>query len=220
MEPHPTDAGLWLASQSPRRVQLLEQLGVRPRLLLPRPDEDPESLEAQRPRERPQDYVVRVSLAKLQAARERLQRAASAGEADPSAASWPILCADTTVALGRRILGKPEDADQARAMLRDLSGRRHRVFTAVVLACGPDHAQTLQALSESSVQVADLSPSWVDAYVASGEPFGKAGAYGIQGVMGGWIEGLRGSYSGIMGLPLCETRVLLAQAGVALLGNP
>lgn len=216
-----TYPGLWLASQSPRRVQLLEQLGVRTRLLLPRPDEDPESLEAQRTRERPQDYVMRVSLAKLQAARERLHLAAARGELDdPAAAHWPILCADTTVALGQRILGKPEDEQAARAMLRDLSGRRHRVFTAVVLALGQRPARTLQTLSTSSVRMAPLSPSWIEAYVASGEPFGKAGAYGIQGPMGGWIEDMRGSYSGIMGLPLSETRALLEQAGVALLGCP
>ncbi|NDG40221.1 MAG: hypothetical protein EBY28_12785 [Betaproteobacteria bacterium] len=119
---------IYLASQSPRRRQLLHQLGVRHELLLPDEQEDAESLEATLPGELPADYVQRVTALKLKAARARLKRRGL-----PNA---PILCADTTVALGRRILGKPADADQARAMLSSLSGHSHRVLTAVAVGNG------------------------------------------------------------------------------------
>ena len=195
---------IYLASQSPRRRQLLDQLGVRHELLLPDADEDAEALEAVRPAELPADYVQRVTGLKLQAARVRLRRRAL-----PAA---PILCSDTTVALGRRILGKPADADQAAEMLAALSGRSHRVLTAIALASG---RRTLAAMSVSHVRFAPLGPATIAAYVASGEPFGKAGAYAIQSQLAGWIAHIDGSYSAIMGLPLFETAQLLRQARVA-----
>lgn len=195
---------IYLASQSPRRRQLLDQIGVRHELLLPDADEDAEALEAERPGELPADYVRRVTRAKLDAARAR--------QARRGLAKAPILCADTTVALGRRILGKPADAGQARVMLASLSGRTHRVLSAVALWTG---ARRIEALNLSHVRFAALPARVVDAYVASGEPFGKAGAYAIQSALAGWIEHIDGSHSGIMGLPLAETAALLRRAGVA-----
>ena len=193
---------IYLASQSPRRRQLLDQLGVRHELLLPDGDEDAEALEAVQPGELPAGYVQRVTALKLKAARARLNRRGL-----PPA---PILCSDTTVALGRRILGKPADAGEAADMLGALSGRSHRVLTAVALGAG---RRTFEALSVSKVRFAPLSPAVIEAYIASGEPFGKAGAYAIQSAMAARIERIEGSYSGIMGLPLFETAHLLAQAG-------
>jgi septum formation protein len=194
---------IYLASQSPRRRQLLDQIGVRHELLLADAHEDAEALEAVRRGESPSAYVQRVTRAKLDAARQRLARRAL------SAA--PVLCADTTVAIGRRILGKPADATQARAMLEALSDRTHRVLSAVAVWTG---ARRIEALSVSHVRFAKLPRSVVAAYVASGEPFGKAGAYAIQSALAGWIEHIDGSYSGIMGLPLAETAALLRRAGV------
>ena len=189
---------IYLASQSPRRRELLTQMGVEHRLLLPLPDEDAEALEASSPHESPKAYVQRVTLSKLQAAQRRRQQLGW-----PAA---PILCADTTVALGKSIMGKPADAAQAKAMLSDLSGREHRVLTAVAVVSG----RTLrQALSESRVRFDPLTPAWIKRYVASGEPMGKAGAYAIQGLAATRIAGIRGSYSGIVGLPLRETAQLL-----------
>ena len=197
-------ASIYLASQSPRRRQLLDQIGVRHELLLPRSDEDAEALEAERAGELPADYVVRVTRAKLAAARARL---ASSGR--PVA---PILCADTTVALGRCVLGKPADAAAAIATLSSLSGRIHRVITAVAVA---DGRRTLLACSTSHVRFASIPRAAIERYVASGEPFGKAGAYAIQSAFAAWIAHIDGSYSGIMGLPLHETAQLLRRAGVA-----
>ena len=227
---------IWLASQSPRRRELLGQIGAAHRLLLPEPgepgepgrartarqavevSEDPqasedlqalEALEAHRPGETPSAYVVRVTALKLHAARRRLQ-ARHTAQGVPLA---PILCADTTVALGSRILGKPADAQEAHATLGALSGRTHRVLTAVAVWTG---RRTLQALSISRVHVAALPPDVIRRYVASDEPFGKAGAYGIQGALAGWIDRIEGSHSGIMGLPLYETTQLLRRARVRL----
>lgn len=201
----PAYPGIYLASQSPRRQELLRQLGVRFELLLPEPGEDSEGLEAVRPGELPLAYVERVTLAKLQAARQRLKR--RGGEA------WPILAADTTVAIGRRILGKPADAAEARAMLHALSGRSHRVLTA--LAVVPPRGAALHTVHQSRVQFATLTPELIGHYIASGEPFGKAGAYAIQGVLSGWIRRIDGSHSGVMGLPLHDTAQLLHHFGVA-----
>lgn len=195
---------LYLASQSPRRRQLLDQIGVRHELLLPGPDEDAEALETVRPGEAPRAYVQRVTLAKLDAARERLQRSGR-----PAA---PILCADTTVALGRRILGKPANAAEAGEMLGALSGQEHRVFTAVAL-CDGDGERVWQGLSVSRVRFAPLDAERIAAYVATGEPMGKAGAYAIQSGAAAWVERISGSYSGIMGLPLFETAGLMRDAG-------
>lgn len=194
---------IWLASQSPRRGALLDQAGVRHRLLLPDPDEDAEALEAPLPREHPEDYVQRVTRAKLDAALARLARR---GE-EPA----PILCADTTVALGTSILGKPADATDAQATLKRLSGRTHRVLTAVAVGWA---AGSHLLLSRSRVRLAPLPDAVIDAYVAGGEPFGKAGAYAIQGTLAGWIAHIEGSHSGIMGLPLYETVQLLRSCGV------
>ena len=195
---------VYLASQSPRRRQLLAQIGVRHELLLPRADEDAEALEAERAGELPADYVERVTRAKLYAARARLQRSGL-----PDA---PILCADTTVALGRRILGKPHDAADAIVTLSLLAGRTHRVITAVAVSAG---ARVRMAVSASHVHFAPMPSRVIEAYVAGGEPFGKAGAYAIQSAMAAWIERIDGSYSGIMGLPLFETARLLRWACVA-----
>jgi len=192
---------IYLASQSPRRGQLLAQIGVRYEPLLPRADEDAEAIEAEREGELPADYVERVTLAKLHAARARLQRSGL-----PDA---PILCADTTVALGRRILGKPRDAADAVQTLGLLSGQTHRVITAVAVSSG---ASERLAVSTSHVRFAAMPLAAIEAYVASGEPFGKAGAYAIQSGVAAWIEHIEGSYSGIMGLPLFETAALLRWA--------
>ena len=197
---------IYLASQSPRRRQLLDQLGVRHELLVPAHGAEAdaaEALEAVLAGELPAAYVQRVTALKLQAARARLK-----ARGLPPA---PILCSDTTVAIGRRILGKPDDADAARAMLRALSGRGHRVLTAVALGTA---RRTLAALSVSAVRFAPLDAALIDAYIASGQPFGKAGGYAIQSQLAGWIPQVRGSYSAIMGLPLFETAQLLRQARV------
>ncbi len=195
---------IYLASQSPRRSQLLQQIGVAHRLLTPADDEDAEALEALRPGELPDVYVQRVTRAKLHAAVSRLRRR---GEAPA-----PILCADTTVALGRSILGKPADAAEATDMLRRLSGRTHRVLTAVAVH---DGRRTQAALQVSHVRFAVMPNSAIRDYAAGGEPFGKAGAYAIQGAIAAWIARIDGSHSGIMGLPLHETATLLRRAGVA-----
>jgi len=201
---------VYLASQSPRRRQLLEQAGVRFEPLPPAPHEDAEALEVHRPGELPADYVQRVTALKLRAA---LRRLAASGL--PPA---PVLCADTTVAIGTRILGKPADAADAAATLRRLAGRTHRVLTAVVVH---DGRRVHRALSVSRVRFAPLPEPVIDAYVASGEPFGKAGAYAIQGALAGYVVRIEGSHSGIMGLPLHETVRLLHAAGVATaLGTP
>lgn len=196
---------IYLASQSPRRRQLLDQIGVRHDLLLPDADEDAEAeaLEAVLPGEAPPDYVQRVTQAKLEAALARLKRRRS-----PSA---PVLCADTTVALGRRILGKPSDASEAREMLMALSGHEHRVLTAVAIGQGRRREMLLNV---SRVRFAEVPPEQIEAYVASGEPMGKAGAYAIQSRAALWIERISGSYSSIMGLPLHETGLLLQRFGV------
>jgi septum formation protein len=200
-----------LASQSPRRLQLLAQWGVVCQTLLPGPEEDAEALEAVRASESPMRYVKRVSSLKLIAALERQSRRGL----EPV----PVLCADTTVALGPHILGKPDDAAHAARMLAQLSGQRHRVLTAVTVGrwmSGAARAQpqVLQAVSESVVTFAPLTPQQIARYVASGEPMGKAGAYGIQGAAALFISHISGSYSGIMGLPAFETAALLRQVGL------
>jgi septum formation protein len=196
---------IYLASQSPRRAQLLEQLGVAHRLLLADAHEDSEALEVVRPNEAPARYVQRVTGLKLDAAVARREHR--------GLAPAPILCADTTVALGAQILGKPEDAKDARRMLRLLSGNTHRVLTAVAVQHGKKrHA----ALSVSRVRFAPLTPRQIEAYVDSGEPLGKAGAYAVQGRAAAMIGHISGSYSGIMGLPMYETAQLLVLAGLRL----
>ena len=194
---------IYLASQSPRRSQLLDQIGVTHKLLLAGPDEDAESLEQVRGSEAPARYVVRVTDLKLDAAVQRLKR-----QGLPAA---PVLCADTTVCLGREILGKPSDEADAIRMLQRLAGQTHRVLTAIAVQKG---VKRVAALSESWVRFAPMTPAQIKANVATGEPMGKAGAYGVQGVAAAHIETIRGSYSGIMGLPLFETAGLLRSLGV------
>jgi septum formation protein len=189
---------VYLASQSPRRSQLLTQIGVRHELLLPTLDEDVESLEKALPQEPPKAYVQRVTGLKLQAAMHRLS--------ERKLVPAPVVCADTTVALGRTILGKPIDRDDAMHMLRFLSGKKHRVLTAIAIGYA---ANMVTACSESWVTFADLSDSEISRYVESGEPMGKAGAYAIQGLAAAHIVRIQGSYTGIMGLPLYETAELL-----------
>lgn len=196
---------IYLASQSPRRRQLLEQLGVRYELLLPDSDEDAEALEAVLKNEAPATYVKRVTGLKLDAALARMKRR----KLPPA----PILCSDTTVAMGRVIYGKPDDAKDAARMLRELSGSTHRVLTAVAVQAG---RRRFEALSDSRVTFDELTPAEIRAYVASGEPMGKAGAYAVQGRVSMHISRINGSYSGIMGLPLRETAQLLRVAGLRL----
>jgi septum formation protein len=193
---------LYLASQSPRRRQLLEQLGVRHELLLPEPGEDTESIEEVLPGEAPARYVQRVTGLKLDAALARLKQRGL-----PAA---PVLCSDTTVALGRVIYGKPEDGKDAARMLRELSGHTHRVLTAVAIQHG---RKRIAALSDSKVTFAVMTPARIKAYVATGEPLGKAGAYAVQGRAAAFISHISGSYSGIMGLPMHETAQLLRACG-------
>jgi len=197
---------IYLASQSPRRRQLLDQLGVKHELLLPGADEDAEALEAVHGGELPEHYCARVTDAKLGAALARL----AARGLQPA----PILCADTTVAVDDLILGKPEDDADARRMLQLMSGRTHRVITAVAVATSAEHRASV--LNVSQVSFAPLTPEQVERYVASREPFGKAGGYAIQSEAAAWISHIAGSYSGIMGLPLYETARLLNQFGFAL----
>jgi septum formation protein len=197
---------IYLASQSPRRRELLAQWGVRSVLLLPDEQEDAEALEAPLPGERPRDYVRRVTRLKWRAAEQRRQRR-----------GWPpgiVLCADTTVADGEQILGKPQDAADAQRMLRRLAGRAHQVLTAVVVGRGNRH---WLRVSRSTVHFKPLDDDEIAAYVATGEPFGKAGAYGIQGKAALWARRITGSHTGIVGLPAYETAQLLRHAGLRLL---
>lgn len=196
---------VYLASQSPRRRQLLEQLGVRYELLLPNATEDAEALEVVLKNEAPAAYVKRVTNLKLDAAVARLKQQ----QLQPA----PILCSDTTVALGQIIYGKPNDAKDAKRMLADLSGKSHRVLTAVAVQSG---RKRFDALSTSKVTFDEMTQKQISAYVATGEPLGKAGAYAVQGRAALYITKIDGSYSGIMGLPIRETALLLQAAGIKL----
>jgi septum formation protein len=178
---------------------------VRYELLLPRPDEDAEALEAEWPGERAHDYVVRVCRAKAEAARARLMAGTHRAA--------PILVADTTVTIDDAILGKPANADDALAMLTRLAGRDHEVLTALAVV-DANGVLLPAALSVSRVRFAAVQADALARYVASGEPFGKAGAYGVQGRAAEFIEHIEGSYSGIMGLPLYETAALLRAARI------
>lgn len=189
---------IYLASASPRRHDILQQMGV-PHVVLDVPS-PPGKDEPQLPDEAPANYVRRT-------AREKALRAVEwiASQALPPR---PILAADTTVILDGTILGKPVNADDARQMLARLSGTVHSVHTAVVLY----HAGGLHELvSKTEVRMRPLSATEIDAYCATGEPMGKAGSYGIQGHAALFIEHIAGSYSGVMGLPIFETGQLLQQ---------
>jgi len=195
---------IYLASRSPRRLELLAQLGIECRLLLDDDESRAESLEAALSGETPASYVQRVAMAKTQAALHRL-----AASGLPAAV---LLCADTTVAVGNTILGKPQDAADAARMLRLLSGRSHKVLSAVVVATA-SRSRLLTGMQVSRVRFSRLKTPQIEAYIATGEPFGKAGAYAIQGRAAGFIRTIDGSHSGIMGLPLFETAQLLRKAG-------
>jgi septum formation protein len=200
---------IYLASQSPRRQELLKQMGVRYKMLAPSPGENSESIETPLLHEKARTYVERVTLAKSAAALARWQK---------SDLVWaPILCADTTVSLPSNsegeILGKPVDEADAARILKMLSGKAHEVLTAVALTIDPSK-QPLCLVQISRVHFTQLSPEQIATYIASGEPFGKAGAYGIQGLGGAFIPSIEGSYSGIMGLPIFETAQLLERAQV------
>ena len=196
---------IYLASQSPRRAQLLEQMGVRFELLLPDASEDAESLEAVLPGEAPAKYVARVTALKLDAAIKRMH--------SRGLCTAPVLCSDTTVALGRSIYGKPASNQDAQRMLGELSGRTHRVLTAIAIQKGKARAQVL---STSKVSFSTMTSAQIRAYVATGEPLGKAGAYAVQGRAAAYIAHISGSYSGIMGLPMFETAQLLRTLGIKL----
>nr|WP_281494050.1 Maf family protein [Jannaschia sp. S6380] len=181
-----------LGSGSPRRSDLLGQLRLAPDAVRP-PDID----ETPRPDELPRAYCERITAAKL-----------AAIQADPDDI---VLCADTTVAVGRRILGKAEDAEQAARFLRLISGRRHKVVTAIGVRRGE---RSWTRTSVTSVKIKRLSDLEIDGYLATGDWQGKAGAYAIQGPAGAFVSWIEGSYTGVMGLPVHETANLLQAAGL------
>lgn len=189
---------IYLASASPRRREILENLGFRVECIAAAIDETP------RPHEDPAAYVVRMACEKNAAALSARQ---NAGKTPPAA---PVLSADTAVVLNGEILGKPESPDHARTMLAALSGNEHQVLTAVCLF---SDGLSRSILHTSTVVFAEIDDAQIDAYVASGEPLDKAGAYGIQGIGGVFVRSLNGSHSGVMGLPVYETCALLRQAG-------
>ncbi|HUL96542.1 MAG TPA: Maf family protein [Usitatibacter sp.] len=197
---------IYLASRSPRRRELLAQIGVRfePLLFREGSRQDTDTDESVRPGESPDDYVRRVTQMKVQAAWQRvvmrrgLQRK-------------PVLAADTTVALASEILGKPADRADAERILAILSGTQHVVLTAVAVAF---EERCEMAVSRSLVTFTPLDAARISAYVQTGEPFDKAGAYAVQGRAGAFVERIEGSYSGIMGLPLHETGELLRKFGI------
>jgi septum formation protein len=190
----PTEPVLCLASASPRRRELLTQIGVPHRVVPAAIDETALPLEP------PHDYVLRVARAKAEAV---------AGSA--AARGLPVLAADTSVVAGGRVFGKPAGPEEALAMLETLSGATHMVLSAVVLAAGG----TLRSrIAESRVRFRPIGPEELRAYCATLEPYDKAGGYAIQGLAAVFVAEIRGSYSGVMGLPLCETAELLRDAGI------
>jgi septum formation protein len=201
----PSSQIIYLASKSPRRRELLKQIGVQYELLMIR-DQPParnDIDEAPLPGELPHSYVERIARLKAEAA-ARMMRARRLPVR-------PVLTADTTVALGEEIFGKPSDNAEARAMLGKLSGQTHRVLTAVAVSFDFD---THLLLSSSTVTFASLSATEIKRYLESGESMDKAGAYAIQGLAAKFISKISGSYSGVMGLPLHETTQLLRKAGL------
>ncbi|QJR13374.1 Maf family protein [Usitatibacter palustris] len=197
---------IYLASRSPRRRELLQQIGVKFEPLLFREGmrADTETSEAVLTGEQPDDYVRRVTRLKAEAGWQRVTMRRGLQRK-------PVLSADTTVALGSEILGKPFDRDDAERMLKLLSGTRHRVLTAVAMIF---ESRFEIVVSESFVTFVTLTPEQIESYVATGEPFDRAGSYAIQGRAGAFVERLEGSYTGVMGLPLCETARLLREFGV------
>lgn len=195
---------IYLASRSARRRDLLKQMGVNFEMLLLREgagreadfDETPLSGET------PRDYAIRLAKLKAEAGWTRLEQR--------RLMRHPVLAADTTVALGNEILAKPKDREDAVAMLKRLSGSTHFVYSSV---CVKFNDRMEDAMSETTVRLKQLSDDEIRRYVATGEPFDKAGAYGIQGKAGMFIEHISGSYTGVMGLPVFETARLLSAFG-------
>lgn len=202
-----TDRKIYLASRSPRRRELLRQIGVGHEVLLLREDarRGAEVDETPMAGEAPRDYALRVAIAKAQAGLQAVARRATG-------MIKPVLAADTTIALDNTIIGKPEDAADAKRILHALSGRSHVVITAVAVAFA-DQLET--RISESIVTMAALSDAQIQRYIDSGESMDKAGAYAVQGRAAAFITRIEGSYSGIMGLPLAETVELLAAFHIA-----
>ena len=198
----------YLASKSPRRKEILEQLGFRPVILA---SNDHTLLnfagdEVQLPQESAQDYVVRTTRDKAIQALERIRIEAR----EP----FPVLSADTTVILDGKILGKPVDIQEARHFLQLMSGRAHEVRTAVFVGTNPNNL--LGKVNVSKVWFKPLSSEEIEGYIATSQPYDKAGGYGIQGLAGAFVEKIEGSYSGIMGLPVFETVELLKQFNIRL----
>ncbi|MFZ7108923.1 Maf family protein [Avibacterium avium] len=199
-----TQPQLYLASQSPRRLQLLQQLGLKVEIFNADIDETPKADEL------PVDYVRRMAQEKNHAARQQLEKLAN------FAPHLPILSADTSVVCDGQILGKPQNHAQAAQMLRLLSDRTHQVLTSVCVSL-PDQKHCL--VQTSQVTFKPLTEQEISAYIRTGEPMDKAGAYGIQGVGGIFISHIEGSFSGVMGLPVFETAELLRQVGVDLFSS-
>lgn len=202
------DKRIYLASRSPRRRDLLKQIGVSFELLLLR--DDPRRRvdvdETPQPDEAPADYVLRIARGKAEVAAGRMR--------ERRLQLYPVLAADTSIALDGTIIGKPRDAEHAAHMLCALAGREHQVISAVAVAMR-DRVES--SLSRSTVELRALSAAEIRRYVASGEPFDKAGAYGIQGRAAAFVKRIAGSYSGIMGLPLAETAELLQRFDIEVL---
>jgi septum formation protein len=204
----PADNKIYLASKSPRRRELLRQIGVEFELLLLRDQtpRGPDVSEDVLPGESAENYVVRVTREKAEYASKMMQLRRLPVR--------PVLAADTTVVIDGRILGKPADENEAMDMLRALSGRTHQVITSVALHHEDD---TWQLTQTSDVTLSVLTEETMRAYCTTSEPYDKAGGYGIQGIAAVFIERIAGSYTGIMGLPLHETAQLLNQAGIPVL---
>ncbi|WP_373988760.1 nucleoside triphosphate pyrophosphatase [Duganella sp. BuS-21] len=202
----PVDKKIYLASKSPRRRELLRQVGIDFELLLLRDGpRGADVTEEVHPGEAPIDYVGRVALEKAQFAADLVVKRRMAAR--------PVLSADTTVTIDGAILGKPANPAEATAMLQQLSGRTHQVLTSIAVASADFSTQITQV---SEVRFGVLSQAAIAAYCATAEPYDKAGGYGIQGPAAVFIEHISGSHSGIMGLPIYETIQLLRQAGLPL----
>ncbi|NGZ86461.1 Maf family protein [Duganella aceris] len=203
----PVEKKIYLASKSPRRRELLRQVGIDFELLLLRSDgpRGEDVTEEVHPGEAPLDYVARVAREKAAFAAELVVKRRMAPRA--------VLSADTTVTIDGEILGKPANAAEAIAMLSKLSGRTHQVLTSIAVRSAEFTGQVTQV---SEVRFGVLSPAAIAAYCATAEPYDKAGGYGIQGPAAQFIEHIAGSHSGIMGLPVYETVQLLRQAGLPL----
>ncbi|PWF48984.1 Maf family protein [Massilia glaciei] len=204
----PIDKKIYLASKSPRRRELLRQIGVEFELLLLRNDSPrgPDVTEEVRAGEAPLDYVVRVASEKAAFAQRLVMHR--------HLTLRPVLAADTTVTVDGKILGKPASLQEAVEMLERLSGRTHQVLTSIAV----HHWDMAEQITQvSQVRFATLSKATISAYCATPEPYDKAGGYGIQGLAGQFVEHIHGSHSGIMGLPLYETAALLRKVGLPLI---